>query len=171
MRRDSWDEHIIEGYELFEYMKNNLDTMFDNEFVIKHFNIIPGLYASFMHTDEITEKYNKDIQKELILWIKQEISNNVLFDNKDWKPFRDPSMYSCIYLGYRKMFVYKNHYFQLAVEPECCNCTYCDNNENPIHFELVYYGWREKEDNYLQPYGYIKILENNIISEDYWEIK
>jgi hypothetical protein len=171
MRRDSWDEFIIEGDALFDYMKTHFQLMFNGDF-IKHFNIIPGLYTSFSHTEEITEKYGQDIQKNLTIWLRKEFKMNNLFEKKDWKPFRDPSMYSCMYLGYRKFFVYNDYYFQVAVEPECSNCNYCENNENPIHFELVYYGYRENnESSILQPYGYIEILENNIISEDYWNIK
>ncbi len=168
MRRNSWDEVIKEGDELFNYMIRNFENMFDKD-SIKHFNIIPGLYTSFSHTEEISEKYGQDIQKNLAIWLRKEFENNNLFEKTNWKPFRDPSMYSCIYMGYRKFFVYNDCYFQVAIEPECSDCSYCDNNENPIHFELVYYGY--KENNTLQPYGYIKILENDIISEDFWNIK
>jgi hypothetical protein len=171
-RRDSWDEHIIEGNKLFDYMTQNFESFFNGE-TVKHFNIIPGLYTSFGHTDDITEKYGEDIQKELIIWIKNELTNNNFFVKKDWKPFRDPSMYSCIYLGYRKLFTYRQYYFQVAVEPECSDrskCIYCIQNENPIHFELVYYGYKEKEENNkLQPFGYITVLNNNV-PEDFWNI-
>ena len=104
--RDSWDKCIIEGDGLFDYMIHNFEAMFNGK-SIKHFNIIPGLYTSFGHTDDITEKYGEDIQKELIIWIKNELTTNNFFVKKDWKPFRDPSMYTCIYLGYRKLFVYR----------------------------------------------------------------
>lgn len=172
-RRDSWDEIIKEGDTIFDYMTENFESFFDGE-TVKHFNIIPGLYTSFGHTDDITEKYEKDIQKELHVWIRNELIDGNLFQKSNWKPFRDPSMYTCIYVGYRKFFIFREYYFQLAIEPECSDCSkciYCIQNENPIHFELVYYGYKEKdENNKLQPFGYITVL-NNIVPEDYWIMK
>lgn len=173
VRRDSWDDFIEEGDKLFEYMLHNFDSMFDNSgTTVKHFNAIPGTYTSIDHTDEIIDAYREDIQKKLIVWIKNELDINELFEKEYWKPFRDESMLSCMYLGYRKLFVYKQYFFQLALEPECMDCGYCDNNEKPYHFELVYYGYKENEDDkFLLPFRYIEVLENNIICKFYWDMK
>lgn len=170
-RKSSWDCFLIEGDNLFKYMEENYQHMFDGD-IIKHFNIIPGIYTSYNNINIIKEKYDIDIQKKLIHWIKTEFKNGNLLKKEDWKPFRDQSMLTCIYLGYKKLFEYRNYYFQLSIEPECLDCIYCDNKENSIHFQLVYYGFKENiNDLTLKPYDYIEVLSGNILSEKFWNIK
>ncbi len=166
-----WDKFLIEGDNLYNYMINNLQNMFDED-NIKHFEIIDELYSN------IQEIHCKDIQKELILWIKNELLNNRLFDQSLWKPFRKYNLID-MYLGYKYLFQYKQYYFQLGIQTYCEleECIYCNHKKdiyfeeysnNSQHFMLSLYGWKEDNINILQPYKSNIILLDNIMPENHW---
>jgi hypothetical protein len=174
-----WDEFLEEGEQLHNYMINNFDNMFD-ENKIKHFSIRDDYYANINYGKNIMIEYNKDIQIELIPWIRKEFKEGRLFNKEFWKPFRDYNLVDMFY-GYKYLFQYKHYYFQLAMETYCelyydepYPCKYCDNlNEDDIspHFCLELYGWIDNKYDKLQPWNRILIPENNIIPETYWNIK
>ena len=101
--------------------------------------------------------YNDDIQKELIQWIQKEVEEQRFFQKENWKPFHDPFHIHLMYLGYRKIFQYKNFYFQLAMEFECYveNCKYCEDKESYYRFSLMFYETKKPElieaNNYMMP--------------------
>jgi len=164
-----WDRFLKEGDNLFNYMIYHFNYMIDRD-NIKHFSIRSGIYGYTNEVDNIIEKYNIPIQKELIVWIKKELENNQLYKEKHWKPFRDQYLLTSMYLGYRKLFMYENYYFQLIIFPNCDNfdiCYYCENNESSIHFELALIGWKTNEINNIS--SYIINLSDNIINEIYWK--
>ena len=83
-----WDRFLIEGKELFEYMKNNFDNMFDGDAKIKHFEIRDEICYDY-GSQELNQVFGKEIQKQLVPWIKREFEDNRLFNNTLWRPFRD----------------------------------------------------------------------------------
>jgi hypothetical protein len=52
-----------------------------------------------------------------------------------------------MYLGYRKVFQYDDHYFQLGMDYECYvdNCKYCETNPLLFRFSLMLYKPNEPE--------------------------
>lgn len=50
-----------------------------------------------------------------------------------------------MYLGYNKLFQYKQYYFQLALESGCVcdDCIPINKCGHPPCFELALYGWKE----------------------------
>ena len=66
-----WKRHLEEGEILFDYLINNYDAMIDGD-TIKHFDIWYVSPSLRCYNDEIEEVYGKDIERELIPWIKSE---------------------------------------------------------------------------------------------------
>lgn len=175
----SWDRLVLEGEALYEYMIHNYDKMFDSETSIKHFGINKDSFGLYDCVREIKDKYHTDIQRELIPWIKKEIEDNDLFQNKNWNTFRDHYSILDMFLGYRKMFQYKQYVFQLSIDKYCGYdhrddiCKYCDdeeyNSEEDIaRFFLVLYGWKDEKFQNLQPYNDFSISDDNLMPESFW---
>jgi hypothetical protein len=171
MSVSSWDDFLKDGDELFNYMVHNFETMFDGDEIIKHFHIDSVFFGYESNAREIYKQYGQNIQKELIPWIKNELKNGRLIDNTCWKPFRDGSVYTEMYLGYRRLFKYKNYYFQVALNYGCGICQYDINNNNEfyIHFLLELYGWYNDNSEYMQPINRYKPLSDNTIPESFWK--
>jgi hypothetical protein len=173
-----WPRFLIEGDNLYDYMIHNFDTMFEDDTIIKHFQLRDGIYRGLENLEELTSNYGEDIQKNLIPWIKKEKEENRLFDKTLWKPFRDQYNFSEMYYGYKKLFQYKHYYFQLVMESECIdeNCKYCiaSGAVNSIsiilnpHFGLALYGWKAKDSDMLQQNTDIKIPDDNMMAERHW---
>jgi hypothetical protein len=167
------DELVKEGETLFTYMTNNFGSMFDGELSIKHFDIENGDYGLTCYVDEIKEKHYNDIQKNLIIWIKKEFDTNELFNNNNWKPFRDPDVITCMFLGYKKMFQYDKYMFQLILKTACdndeCNCRKCKKKDNTIHLGLVFYGWKDERYNTLQPYNILTMSADMSMPAKLWK--
>jgi hypothetical protein len=120
-------------------------------------------------TDYIKEKYISDIEAELLPWIKKE--GSALFEYNNWIPFRHEYSMTEMYLGYRKMFIYKEYVFQLSLVSDCSYNIRCNSRKfgNSIHFVASYYG--RKEGNIIQPDEIFTLLEDNIIPEEYWYLE
>lgn len=169
-----WDKFLIQGDEFFYYMTYNFENMFDGESNIKHFYIRYGRRELMCNAEEIYDEYSDDIQKELIPWIKKEFEKNNLLEKINWKPFRDQDLLNYMYLGYKRMFQYKEYYFQLAIDNEWSeteNCKYCINKEYYPHFVLALYGWKDNSCENLQPDNCVSIPSDNIMPEWYWAKK
>jgi hypothetical protein len=167
-----WSRFLIEGDELFNYMLNNFENMFDGNLKIKHFDIRDEAIYD-IGSEEIMQKYDEEIQKDLIQWIKNELTEKRLFEKNNWKPFRDKYLLTYMYLGYRKLFQFKKYYLQLGLEAACVEsetCKYCEKNENQKHFQLILYGWKDENCDKLQPDERFTIVSNNIIPDHYWNI-
>jgi len=165
-----WDACIAEGNKSFTYMINNLDDMFDKD-SIKHFDIRYATSDCIIYYNNIRDKYLNTIQHTLIQWIYNEHTCGRLYEQTNWKPFRDVNDYTEMYLGYKKLFLYKEYYFQLAIEYrcECDECIYCITEKNRIHFELGLYGWRNNCNNLLDPDKRYSIELDDIICRKFWE--
>jgi hypothetical protein len=168
-----WDEFLAEGDEMFEYMTNNFDAMFDGE-SIKHFTIRHGIHNEMENVIKIKKKYGDDIQKKLIAWIQTELKDGRLFDKSLWKPFRLPFDIIDMFFGYRYFFPYKKYHFQLAIYYACIEykfckcCNYCDNDNLNIHFELALYDWKNDKS---RPDDNFCIPSNNLIPDHYWNME
>lgn len=150
---DTWKRFVKEGDILYNYMMLNFNHMVREE-SITHFDIVYGRYCVMDDTDEIKNKYISEIQKKLILWIHNQGKD--LFDYNNWIPFRDEYVLTTMFLGYRKMFIYKKYVFQLSLVTKC----------KSIHFVASLYGWLEN--NILQPDDFFTLPEDNIIPEKIW---
>ena len=166
-----WDKFVEHGRKLFNYMINNFDSMIDLN-RIKHFDIRNEGVCD-LGSDEVKEKYGKNIEQELIEWIKKEYENKQLFNNDNWKPFRDQTLFIYSYLGYKILFRYKHYIFQLVLDSDCelDDCNDCLNNINRWHLALTLYGWTEEGNENTMPYDREPVLEDNIMPERWWNIK
>jgi len=162
----TWKRFVEEGDILYNHMIDNFNIMIDGS-SIKHFDIVFGPLSMIGYVDDIKEKYFYDIQKNIITWIYKEQKN--IFDYNNWIPFRDQDAMVDMFLGYRKLFQFKQYIFQLTMHSECDNeeCNNCKIGESRItkHFGLALYGWLEN--NILQP-DEIFTLQDNIMPDKYW---
>ena len=152
---EQFEEFKKEGDFLFDYMIHNFETMIDGETRIKNFEMYNAVYGIDSEIEILSEKTD-DIQRNLIPWIRKEYEAGRLFQPENWMPLRDPDLIvSMLYLGYRRMFVYEQHYFQLAVvsncEILCPDCIFCKSGLNIIYFGLGYYGWKDETCKELLP--------------------
>lgn len=170
-----WSSFLEEGDILYNYLVNNFEELFDGN-KIKHFGFRDGIYLNTLDNDKMNATYGKDIQIDLIPWIRTELKQNRLFKKELWKPFRDQWHLSEMYYGYRKLFQYKHYYLQLAMETSCSldECEYCAlfdddyNYKNSKHFKLALYGWKDDNSVMLQPHCKVKITSDNIMIEKNW---
>jgi hypothetical protein len=166
-----WNEHVQEGEQSYEYLITNFHKMFDGD-TIKHFNIRYVTPQTIIYIDDIKEKYINELQKELIPWINIEFECGRLTNKNNWKPFRDRYSIELMYLGYNKLFQYKQYYFQLVIESDiwdCVeNCPYCIENESLTHFELALYGWKDEEFEKIQPDNNYIVSSDNMMPEKDW---
>jgi hypothetical protein len=161
-----WNNFIVRGEFLFNQMVNSFNYMIQNN-TINNFIII-DIRKRF--SLEFINKFNqKEIQKELISWIKTEYIEDRLFQKNNWKPFRDLCDLCSAVLGYNKMFHYKNYYFQLIVDSEYYKNTLDDDNF--VFFGLAIYGWKDDNLDMLQPDNKVIIPSDNIMPKWYWDIK
>jgi len=164
-----WEEFLEEGNELYNYMINNFNDMIDDK-TIRHFEVEHGPYDMISHVADIKKKYFYDIQKELIPWIKKEASEG-LFEYDNWMPFRDSDVLTIMFLGYRKMFYFKQYIFQLTMRLVCDTrtCEHCKlvDSISTIHFRVALYGWKD-DNNKIQPEDLFIPLEGNIMPDSYW---
>ena len=163
-----WKEFIEEGNEIYNYMINNFNDMIDDT-TIRHFDIEYGPYDMISHVDDIKKKYFYDIQKEIIPWIKKE--SKALFEYDNWMPFRDSDVLTIMFLGYRKMFFFKQYMFQLTMRLVCDSGT-CEDCKlvdyiSTIHFRVALYGWKD-DNNKIHPEDLFIPLEDNIMPDSYW---
>jgi hypothetical protein len=157
---DTWKEFIQEGNRTFDYMIHNFERLFDGQTTIKQFNIRCGRYI-FRDEDieAIKEEHGADLQKELIHWIHKEKESNELFKRENWNSFRDYFCHETMYFGYKKMFRYKQFYFQLALEE--------DEHPDPV-FQLAIWGWNNEEFIKRREGNEFVTFPNDIIPSQHW---
>ena len=91
-----WEECIKEGESLYQYMMEHFEEMFNgNE--IKHFSIWYATWWMQSYYHNVKENCGKEIQEELITWIRKEKEIGRLNSLVFWKPFRDSDSFCDIY--------------------------------------------------------------------------
>ena len=72
------------------------------------------------------------------------------------------------------MFQYKQYYLQLSIGSECeysTNCIYCNKGQRNVHFQLLYYGWKDDTTTMIQPYNNVQIPKDDMIMpERLWNL-
>lgn len=169
--------------DVYQYMIHNFEKMIDGD-KIPHFDIGYVSYEVKKYITDILNNYSTDIQKELGIWLRKEKEENRLFIRENWKSFRDNCEITdmFVYLGYNKLFQYKQYYFQLVAETDinikreintcyetgCIYCKQCKENEEFGWFELALYGWKDDEMEKLQPKNKVIIPPSNIMPLRDW---
>lgn len=172
MIKAAWNNISAEANKSFEYMLHNYNTMLTDNLLVKHFTLLDeGVYD--LGIKDIMKLYGDEIEKEIGPWIQKEYESGRLFDKTVWKPFRDRYTLFDGYMGYKKMFIFKNYFFQLIIHDTCVSdmCKFCNDYEVVNHFELAVIGWKEDNSNMLQPYGVDPIPSDDIMPERYWNRK
>lgn len=166
-----WQEYVKEAEQSYNYMINNYNDMFDGD-IIKHFDIRYVSCLVMECADDLEEECGTDIQKTLLPWIRNEHESSRLFEYINWKPFLDNWTFNDVYLGYRKLFTYKNYYFQLGVTfgmyDDVPDCKYCKNRDNVTHFELRLYGWKDENSEMIQTGNNLTTISNDLMPEVDW---
>jgi len=157
-------------------MIQTYNDMLEGDTVVRHFYIRTAGYRE-QNPSVINELYQTQrefIQKELVPWIRKEHANHLLFSPINWKPVRDWYLpMNCMYMGYRKVFPYRQYYFQLALDDYICDheCSYCNGTEGRRHacFQLALLGWKDDNDENMIPYQELNIPSNNLIPYSLWK--
>jgi hypothetical protein len=162
-----WNKWMNEGIAMFNCMNININKMFEqndtNDKIIKKFEILGSTYHMICYENEIQEKYKNDIQSDLILWINAELDRGELLQSVNWMPFPTGEDVCYMFLGYRYLYVWNNHYFQLSLDSQ-----YNINGELTTYFILSYYGWKEENNTKIQPSNYFIIPPDNRIPDETW---
>lgn len=170
----SWERFVEEGEYTFAAMVKNFEDMLDGETTIKHFSFRMGDLCD-MESYEVETHSAAEVQREMAAWIRKEKDEGHLFDPALWKPFRDKSMLTVAYLGYRRLFQHKDHYWQLSIESECeiHQCKYCKASGTCFgeHFATKLYAWKEEGVCTLQPYNHLTALPDGLMPDGDWERK
>lgn len=141
-----WRECNREALKRFNYMLAHFEEMFESETTIKDFYVNPLTEQCFSYEDEHNIIHGAEIQKQLIPWIRKELSENRLFNDNYWKPFPDYLCRDYMYLCYRKMFIFNDSYFQLVLN---------STDEIIAKFELVHY-------------DEVSCSPDNMMADNYW---
>lgn len=166
-----WSIFLEECEKLLTYMIENFESMIDGQFV-KHLSVrCEGV--SDLGSREVTEEHGPEIQEKVTPWLRDQFEKGYLTEKTNWSPFRDRCCFTSMYAGYRRLFQFEKYYFQLLLDKGCEidleDCRYSLNNENGTCFQLLLYGWKENEnDIFIQPYGDVYILPDNIMSSSTW---
>jgi hypothetical protein len=169
------EQLLKRGNELYQAMISNFDEIFDGDH-IRHFRVRSiGVYD--LGSEKVMEEHGDNIKKELLLWIDNEYKGGDLFVISNWRMCHDRYSSSYMYIGYKKLFQFKNYYFGLLFNTICMkdikDCIYCMKHEygktfdKEYHFQLLLYGWKGKDGIFHGNKKFVN-LESNTISENYW---
>lgn len=167
-----WEKCIEKGKKLHQCMIDTFDDSFDDDGKIVEFNIYYVYASTDLEAQHLVEDGFKDeIHEKLLPWLHEERRSGRLFQQKDWKPFRDPYDIVDIFYGYRKLFVFDKYYFQLEVDDWGIHQE--DGSiKKTVTFHLRVYGWKEKDTSYVQHYGHVLINEDTMRMPSHdWYVK
>lgn len=172
----SWERVVKEADTLFNNLLQNYDKMLDGDDKVKHFDVLYGRNLYMDAAREIRKTYHYEIQRELVPWIKNEFQTGELFKMENWRLYRDRYAMSTIYLGYRKLIIFKQFLLQLTISFYCDNdvykCDYCEKEDYyGSAFSVALYGWTDMihVEPCEQKYAFIRNDPNDLmIPESHW---
>lgn len=91
-------------------------------------------YECDPYAEEVEKRFGEPLKRMYAQWLQEEHAHNRLLDRSNWQIYRDPRNFVDSYLGYRRLFVYQQHYFQVTYE-------------NRLYLTL--YGWTEDSYTFL----------------------
>ena len=91
-------------------------------------------YECDPYAEEVEKRFGEPLKRMYAQWLQEEHAHNRLLDRAYWQIYRDPRNFVDSYLGYRRLFVYQQHYFQVTYE-------------NRIYLTL--YGWTDNSYTFL----------------------
>jgi hypothetical protein len=155
--------------ELYKALVSQFEEMFDRDH-IRHFTVRSEGVCDLVPSRDL-EKYTKDTEKDLIKWIYNEHNNGELFIKENWKSYIDRDTITDIFIVYKKLFQFENYYFGLLFDDECnkSDCPECVDYFGYYNFQLLLYGWKEKDGTFHGNKKFVNI-ESNTISDYYWNI-
>ena len=168
MSDSDWVSFEKEGEELYEYLTRHFECLFEPTGAIKYFDMRYTFYPTYDYYEGVKKEIGKQVHKEIIPWIHEERRTGRLFDNRNWKPFRDQDVLTSMYYGYRPLFVFHDFfYFQLVIER-----IYRDTANRTIKpcivLQVGLYGWKERGIEYIQPYDDLMIEADNMMPDRHW---
>lgn len=86
-------------------------------------------YECDPYAEEIEKRFGEPLKRMYAQWLQEEHAHHRLLDRAYWQIYRDPRNFVDSYLGYRRLFVYQQHYFQTTYESD--------------RVYLTLYGWTE----------------------------
>jgi hypothetical protein len=108
-------------------------------------------YECDPYAEEIEKRFGEPLKRAYSLWLQEEHMHHRLLDRAYWQIYRDPRDFIYSYLGYRRLFVYQEHYFQVTYENR---------------FYLTLYGWTEDSCDTFMPER--KHTPDDMIPEFHW---
>lgn len=170
-----------ESVEVFDYMIHHYDEMFEqngmNEKNIKYLEIYGRNYGMIDCARKIQKNHLSSIQIHIVPWIENEFKSGNLFQSRNWRPFIHCESINSMLFGYRKYFIFDNHYLQLSIERDCVEMSierdgvevdYIEINEAVTRFVLIYHGFKIDNIPTLFPGNYYKIPQNEYIDDERW---
>lgn len=148
------DRFIVEGEELYQYMLEHFDHMFNEDHTLIFVDIRYFSDSCRDYVKEVADSYRDHIIRAYSLWLLQEKECGRLFDKTHWQIYRNRDEMTDLYLGYRTLFVYQHYYFQVSYDF--------------YFFALGLYGWKDESCEALQPDRRSIILSDHIIPEREW---
>ena len=147
------DRFIVEGEELYQYMLEHFESMFNEYHTLIFVDIRYFSDSCRDHVKEVTDTCGDDIIRAYSIWLLQE-KEKVLFNKENWQIYRNRDEITDMYLGYRILFVYQQYYFQVSYDS--------------YFFVLGLYGWKDESCEALQPDRRSIILSDHIMPERDW---
>lgn len=176
-----WEEFMKQGNELYQCMVETFDDAFDESGKIVDFRIYHMYHSTYLEAEHLAlDGWKAEIHERLLPWLHEEHRSGRLFQQKDWKPFRDPDDMLYMFYGYRKLFVYDRnlheydkYYLQLVLDD--WGIRQEDGSmKDTVNFHLRLYGWKEKGDDepYISHHRRVPINEDTMrMSACDWNIK
>lgn len=168
MSLNDWVRFEKESDELYEYLITYFDNLFEPTGAIKYFDMRYTSHRTYDLYEGVHKECGKKVHKEIIPWIHEERRSGRLFDKKNWNPFQDQDLPTRMYYGYRKLFFFHDFfYFQLVLE-KTGHMTANHKVKPSIDLQVGIYGWKEKGNDYVQPYDSMMVGVDCMIPEKYW---
>lgn len=109
-------------------------------------------YECDSYAEEVEKRYGEPLKLTYSIWLHEEHACGRLVDRAYWQIYRDQRDLVSCYLGYHRLFVYQEHYFQVSY----------DVNQ----FCLTLYGWTDGSCDTFLPER--KHTLDNMIPECHW---